>query len=108
MRPIYHILTLLFFTTVLRAQQPQPLTGKIELDGGRFVIESFTVRQVGDSLQIQLGDIAVMNPDGPTVSRFDTPLIIAVPKTKGFSTRKKVDPRDFAGQLRLTVLNLEE
>ncbi|MCC8186244.1 MAG: DUF3868 domain-containing protein [Bacteroides sp.] len=108
MRSVYSILTLLLFTTILKAQQPQPLTGKIELDGGRFVIESFTVRQVGDSLQIQLGDIAVMNPDGPTVSRFDTPLIIAVPKTQGFTTRKKIDPREFAGQLRLTVVNLEE
>jgi len=108
MKPVYTLLSVLFFTSALYAQQPQILTEKIELNEGRFVIESFSVRQIGDSLQIELGDIAVINPDGPTLNRFDTPLIIAVPKTQGFHSRRKIDPKDFAGELRLTVLTLEE
>jgi len=104
-----YIATILFLlcATVTMAQQPETVTGRIELNDGRFVIESFTAHKVGDSLQVKMGDLKLMNNNSPTLYRFAVPAVFAVP-VQSPATRRKVNPFDYAGHIRIEVNRLEE
>ncbi len=97
---------LLFFTFQLSAQQPETITGRVELGDGRFVIESFTAHLVGDSLYVEMGDLKLMDGSSPTTYRFAVPAVFAIPvKTQ---TRRRLDPTEYAGHMKVTVLELAE
>ncbi len=105
MRYIYSLILTLFSFT-LYAQQPETITGRVELGDGRFVIESFTAHLVGDSLYVEMDDLKLMDGNSPTTYRFAVPAVFAVPvKTQ---TRRCVDPTEYAGQMKVTVRELSE
>ncbi|MCC8036072.1 MAG: OmpA family protein [Rikenellaceae bacterium] len=105
MRYIYTTLYLLV-TTSIYAQQPETITGRVELGDGRFVIESFTAHLVGDSLYVEMGDLKLMDGGSPTTYRFAVPAVFAVPVKA--QTRRRIDPTEYAGQMKVTVVELSE
>ncbi|MCD8101328.1 MAG: OmpA family protein, partial [Alistipes sp.] len=105
MKYIYSIILSLFAFT-LSARPPETITGRVELGDGRFVIESFTAHLVGDSLYVEMGDLKLMDGNSPTSYRFSVPAVFAVPVQA--QTRRRVDPTEYAGQMKVTVLELSE
>ncbi|MCD8172045.1 MAG: OmpA family protein [Alistipes sp.] len=105
MKYIYSIILSLFAFT-LSARPPETITGRVELGDGRLVIESFTAHLVGDSLYVEMGDLKLMDGNSPTSYRFSVPAVFAVPVQA--QTRRRVDPTEYAGQMKVTVLELSE
>ncbi|MCC8019197.1 MAG: OmpA family protein [Rikenellaceae bacterium] len=105
MKYIYTIILSLIAFTVFA--QIGPVTGRIELNDGKFVIESFTIRMSGDSLHMELGDLKVMDAGSPTVQRFSVPAVFAVPLQR-HQSRRRVDRSEYAGQMKVTVVEIAE
>ncbi len=104
MKTLYSILILLCISLFSYGQGQST---RIELNGGKFIIESFSVQMVGDSLRIQMGDLKIMNEDSPTVNRFNVPLIFAVP-SRNANSRDHLVSNDYAGTVKVTCNRLEE
>ncbi len=106
MKYIYPLL-LSLVACALYGQSSETVTGRIELNDGRFVIESFTAHKVGDSLYVEMGDLRLVDNGSPTMYRFSVPAVFALP-VRTYRPRRRVDPGTYAGQLKVTVAELSE
>ncbi|MCD8081237.1 MAG: hypothetical protein LUF04_12795 [Bacteroides sp.] len=106
MKYIYPFI-LSLFACALCGQSSETITGRIELNDGRFVIESFTAHKVGDSLYVEMGDLRLVDNGSPTMYRFSVPAVFALP-VKTYRSRRRVDPGEYAGQLKVTATELSE